>query len=106
MTTHSLPFHLSARCSDSFPGLCSLGSTIEFLVKVSVRDEDNILTLVHELFTARRAVGKSIVFSLCSGQKRYCVDAVPLSIIVNISSLIHRNRGRTRRGRDATGSRR
>src|SRR5207249_4067768 len=82
---HSLPFRLSACCSDSFPRLCSLGSTIEFLVKVSARDEDNILTLVHELFTACRALGKSIVFSFCSGQKRHSVTAVP-------SSMLHQQR--------------
>src|SRR3989442_13528641 len=103
MTTHSLPFHLSARCSDSFPRLCALGSTIEFLVKVSARDEDNILTLVHELFTAHRALAKTIVFSFCSDQKRELRERVAF---VKISSLTHRNRGRTRRGEDANGSRR
>src|SRR5437773_4823087 len=81
MTMYSSAFRLSACCSDSFPRLCSLGSTIEFLVKVSARDEDNILTLVHELFTARRALGKSIVFSFCSGQKRHSVTAVPSSML-------------------------
>jgi len=102
MTTHSLPFRLSARCSDSFPGLCSLGSTIEFLVKVSARDEDNILTLVHELFTAHRALAKSIVFSFCSGRKGALGERVAF---VTISSLTRRNRGRTRRGANANGPR-
>src|SRR5207244_6592731 len=98
MTMHSLPSRLSASCSDSFPRLCSLGSTIEFLVKVSARDEDNILTLVHELFTARRALAKSVVFPFASDQKRELRERVAF---VKISSLTHRNRKRTRRRTDA-----
>src|SRR2546428_13386224 len=103
MTMHSLPFRLSACCSDSFRRLCSLGSTIEFLVKVSARDEDNILTLVHELFTAHRAPGKSIVFSILPRPKKALRKR---GAFVTISVLTHRNRGRTRRGVEANGSRR
>src|SRR6266699_7190649 len=97
---HSLPSRLSASCSDSFPRLCSLGSTIEFLVKVSARDEDNILTLVHELFTARHAPGKSPVFFIVLRPKKALREC---RACVKIWSLTHHNRGRTRRGEDANG---
>ena len=76
---HSLPLRRSACCGDSFPWLGSLGSTVSFLVKVSGRDEDNILTLVRELFTADGALAKSKVFPFFSAKKSQPVNAVPLS---------------------------
>jgi hypothetical protein len=49
--------------------LGSLGSTATFLVKVSGRDEDNILTLIHELFTPDGALAKSNIFPFFSAKK-------------------------------------
>src|SRR5436190_13306485 len=97
-----MPFCLSAHCSDTYSVRCSLGSTVRFLVKVLVPDEDNILTLINELFTAQIALVSQTVFRLIPTKKGTpCGGA-----FVKSASTTHRNRGRTRTGADAIGSRR
>src|SRR5260370_40470857 len=59
---------------------------------VSITCEDNILTLVHELFTGLEWPIKSSVFSIFDAKKRWLVSECP----------IRRSRGKTHRDATAT----